>query len=269
MLPCGTGCHPYRLGKPKGATPTFSPRKIFFPWAQGDSASLPPRSKITRGLSWPPVGRKKNLLPFSAAGFMIPLRKKRSPIQEGRCLLLGDAAGLADPFTGEGIYPAIRSAQIAASVLPEALKNGWNSLKPYQEAVDWELMPELECSRLFRELFNLRPSFPPKNRLRRPLVECHGKNHEGRKDLSGREKEAETHRRLAAKDGEMIMPEGARRRALGAGLKKRGLGVRCMKQDKGLSVAYYAVREHSVFRLAPRSCRPSEAIFMARQGGER
>ena len=103
--------------------------------------------------------RKEEALPFSAVGFMVPLRQKRSPIQERRCLLLGDAAGLADPFSGEGIYYAIRSAQIAASVLPEALKNGWDSLKPYQEAIDGELMPELECARLFRGLFNLRPSF--------------------------------------------------------------------------------------------------------------
>ena len=103
--------------------------------------------------------RKEEALPFSTAGFMVPLRQKRSPIQERRCLLLGDAAGLADSFCGEGIYYAIRSAQIAALVLQEALKNGWNALNPYQEAVDGELMPELECSRLFRGLFNLRPSF--------------------------------------------------------------------------------------------------------------
>lgn len=103
--------------------------------------------------------QKEEALPFSAAGFIIPLRKRRSPIQEGRCLLLGDAAGLSDPYTGEGIHSAIRSAQIAAPVLQEALKNGWDSLTAYQEAIDRELMLELECSRLARELFSLRPSF--------------------------------------------------------------------------------------------------------------
>ncbi|MGE5252671.1 MAG: NAD(P)/FAD-dependent oxidoreductase, partial [Planctomycetaceae bacterium] len=95
-------------------------------------------------------------LPFSAAGFMIPLRKNRSPIHSGRCLLVGDAAGLADPFSGEGIFSAVRSAQIAASALQQAMKGRWDSLKPYQEFIDREMMPELECSRLFRELFNLR-----------------------------------------------------------------------------------------------------------------
>jgi flavin-dependent dehydrogenase len=90
---------------------------------------------------------------------MIPILKKRSPIHVGRCLLIGDAAALADPFTGEGISSAVKSARIAASVLQEALKNRWDSLEPYQGAIDRELMPELECSRLFREFFNLRPSY--------------------------------------------------------------------------------------------------------------
>ncbi len=103
--------------------------------------------------------QKEETFPFSAAGFMVPLRKKRGPIQAGRCLLVGDAAGLANPFTGEGIYSAIRSSQVAASILQEALRGNWGSLKPYQEKIDQELMPELECSRLFREIFNLRPSY--------------------------------------------------------------------------------------------------------------
>lgn len=97
--------------------------------------------------------------PFSTAGFLLPLRQKRRPIQQGRCLLLGDAAGLIDPLTGEGIYYAIRSAQLAAPVLAEALKNGWDSLAPCQEVIDRDLMPELECAVLVRELFNLRPAY--------------------------------------------------------------------------------------------------------------
>jgi len=103
--------------------------------------------------------QKEETAPFSAAAFLLPLRRKRGPIQKGRCLLLGDAAGLIDPFTGEGICSAIRSAQIAARVLAEALKDQGQSLPAYQEAIDRELMPQLECSRLFREIFNLRPSF--------------------------------------------------------------------------------------------------------------
>src|SRR5207247_4571586 len=44
--------------------------------------------------------------------------------------LLGDAAGFADPVTGEGIYYALRSAELfAAAVLenrPEEYEGGWS-----------------------------------------------------------------------------------------------------------------------------------------------
>ncbi len=101
--------------------------------------------------------QREGTLPVSVAGYRLPLRQKRQPIQKGRCLLLGDAAGLVDPFTGEGIYSAVRSAQAAAAILPDALRGG--DAMPYQEAIDRDLMPELECARFVRELFNLRPSF--------------------------------------------------------------------------------------------------------------
>lgn len=103
--------------------------------------------------------KEEENIPFSATGFFLPLRKKRSPIYKGRCLLIGDAAGLVDPFTGEGIYSAIRSAQISAPFLVEGLQKNWSDLHPCQEAIDHYLMPELESARLFREIFNLWPSF--------------------------------------------------------------------------------------------------------------
>jgi menaquinone-9 beta-reductase len=39
-------------------------------------------------------------------------------------LLVGDAAGYYDPFTGEGMYRALRSAQLAAEVAADALRSG-------------------------------------------------------------------------------------------------------------------------------------------------
>src|SRR3989454_10259861 len=39
-------------------------------------------------------------------------------------LLVGDAAGFYDPFTGEGIGMALRGAELAASVLENALRRG-------------------------------------------------------------------------------------------------------------------------------------------------
>jgi flavin-dependent dehydrogenase len=39
-------------------------------------------------------------------------------------LLVGDAAGFFDPFTGEGIYRALRGAEIAAPAADRALRDG-------------------------------------------------------------------------------------------------------------------------------------------------
>ena len=49
-------------------------------------------------------------------GGIIPTGRKRTM---GRVLLAGDAGGVADPFTAEGIYQAIHSGRLAARALLE------------------------------------------------------------------------------------------------------------------------------------------------------
>jgi flavin-dependent dehydrogenase len=52
-------------------------------------------------------------------------------------LLVGDAAGFLDPFTGDGIYEAICGATLAAPIADTALRRGDVSdshLRPYEEA---------------------------------------------------------------------------------------------------------------------------------------
>jgi geranylgeranyl reductase family protein len=54
------------------------------------------------------------LEPFRGHAYAVRLRAPRRPAGDG-WLLAGDAAGLARPFSGEGIGPAISSGQIAAN----------------------------------------------------------------------------------------------------------------------------------------------------------
>ena len=49
-------------------------------------------------------------------------------------MLVGDAAGFLDPFTGEGVYAALRSAEIAADIAGRALRAGDVSAKALQPA---------------------------------------------------------------------------------------------------------------------------------------
>ncbi|HWR69630.1 MAG TPA: geranylgeranyl reductase family protein [Dehalococcoidia bacterium] len=77
----------------------------------------------------------------------LPVRRRGMAIQSGRCLLLGDAAGLVDPVTGEGIYNAVRSAQMAAPVIENYLKGSCADLQEYEAVVDRQIMPELKAAR--------------------------------------------------------------------------------------------------------------------------
>ena len=53
-----------------------------------------------------------------------PLAYQVVPPRDDGVLLVGDAAGFLDPFTGEGIYAALRSAELAAEVGGRAIENG-------------------------------------------------------------------------------------------------------------------------------------------------
>ncbi len=87
-----------------------------------------------------------------AQGHKVRSRRGGEPIATDRVALVGDAAGLADEFTQEGIFYAIRSGQLAARGALSALAGG-GSLAPYQQAVDAEIMPELRAARLIGYMF--------------------------------------------------------------------------------------------------------------------
>jgi len=71
--------------------------------------------------------------------------KKIGPMVNNRTLLVGDAAGLVDPFLGEGIYYAIRSGQMAAEAVAGFLKEE-RPLSSYEDAVRSEIYPELSAA---------------------------------------------------------------------------------------------------------------------------
>jgi flavin-dependent dehydrogenase len=64
-----------------------------------------------------------------------PLTRRCRPLATERCLLIGDAAGYVEPFTGEGIGWAIASAVFAATLVSDHLERwdadvqcAWNRL---------------------------------------------------------------------------------------------------------------------------------------------
>ena len=68
---------------------------------------------------------------------MGPLAYRVGEPRVGGVLLAGDAAGFYDPFTGEGLYTALRSAELLAEVAHPALTSGdvsAGALAPYARA---------------------------------------------------------------------------------------------------------------------------------------
>jgi geranylgeranyl reductase family protein len=91
---------------------------------------------------------------FPLAAHLIPHRVTPRPIMRGQVLLVGDAAGLADFWTGEGIFSALHSAHLAAQPIIRFFQGETEALAGYQERVDREIAPELRASYQFAKLFN-------------------------------------------------------------------------------------------------------------------
>lgn len=86
-------------------------------------------------------------------GHKIRFRRGNERIVDGNVLLAGDAAGLADEFTQEGIYYAIESGRIAARNVLRASAGG-GDLASYQAEINAQVMPELKAARLIGFMFH-------------------------------------------------------------------------------------------------------------------
>jgi geranylgeranyl reductase family protein len=64
-------------------------------------------------------------------GYRLPLREPRSTMACGRALLVGDAAGLIDPVSGDGMFEGFLSSQYAAEAVLDVLQGRAESLDPY------------------------------------------------------------------------------------------------------------------------------------------
>ena len=91
-------------------------------------------------------------------GFVIPIGPRKGPLARKRVLLTGDAAGLADPVTGEGITYAMRSGQLAAKALLDAELRMENVEGLYEASLASEILSELRLGRVLARLIYKHPS---------------------------------------------------------------------------------------------------------------
>jgi geranylgeranyl reductase family protein len=80
----------------------------------------------------------------SLRGYRLPMRSAGDRARSGRALLVGDAAGLVDPLSGDGIYEALVSARLAAESTLELLGGG--GLDAYEPRLEAEVGRTLTAS---------------------------------------------------------------------------------------------------------------------------
>jgi menaquinone-9 beta-reductase len=114
-------------------------------------------------------------------GYGLPLGSRRRKISGDGYLLIGDAASLIDPFTGEGIGNALYSGFFAAEQAIAALAAGDTSaeaLARYDQAVYDRLWNELKLSHRMQQLvrfpwlFNLVVNKARRNRTLSETISC-------------------------------------------------------------------------------------------------
>jgi geranylgeranyl reductase family protein len=74
-------------------------------------------------------------------GYRLPLRRPQSSLARGMTAVIGDAAGLVDPFSGDGMYEAFYSARLVADAVLDVLAGRAQDLEPYAAAVAGSITP--------------------------------------------------------------------------------------------------------------------------------
>jgi len=100
--------------------------------------------------------------PTVSSGHLTRCRTDDAPLYRGRVLVAGDAAGLLDPWSREGISFALRSGAMAGRAAAGASQAGTGDevarvLTGYADTVSSTLGPEMQAGRAFMKAFKRHP----------------------------------------------------------------------------------------------------------------
>jgi geranylgeranyl reductase family protein len=110
------------------------------------------------------------LEPLKESGHLTRCRSESSLLGRGRVLLAGDAAGLLEPWSREGISFAIRSGKLASSAIKGAGPDGPSAVqRVYADSIDSTLGPEIRAGALFLRAFEKRPGLIHSLMTKNPL----------------------------------------------------------------------------------------------------
>ncbi len=139
-------------------------------------------------------------------GHRLPIRRSGTTVATARAVLVGDAAGLVDPFSGDGMYEAFTSSRIAARTIGELLDGTAPDLSAYPARLAGALGPHV-ASAWAAKLVIERTPWLMLSLLRTPPV----------RRMVGR--------RLRAEPREHTSPRGLRVASVVTRTARRGLGA--------------------------------------------
>ncbi|NJC72531.1 geranylgeranyl reductase family protein [Planosporangium thailandense] len=98
--------------------------------------------------------------PAHDSGHLTRCRTDDSPLRRGRVLVAGDAAGLLEPWTREGISYALRSGTAAGTAAAAACggDDPEPALRGYESEIERTLIPEMRAGRRLLAAFTKRPA---------------------------------------------------------------------------------------------------------------
>ena len=90
-------------------------------------------------------------------GHTLPMAQPGMTIAALGSAVIGDAAGLVDPLSGEGIYAALASGMAVAPAVADYLAGATSDLAGYQATMEREVLPEIRASAALLEIFQAAP----------------------------------------------------------------------------------------------------------------
>jgi geranylgeranyl reductase family protein len=75
----------------------------------------------------------------SLRGHRLPMRRSWGLTARGRAAVVGDAAGLVDPLSGDGMFEAFLSSKLASEAALDVLAGRAAGMEPYQARLQWAL----------------------------------------------------------------------------------------------------------------------------------
>lgn len=129
------------------------PQKNSFVVGVGGPAKLGKKLNdyLSKWSDWLISGERKPKL----TGHTLVHRLRKIPIVKDNIILIGEAAGLNEPLSGEGIFYALKSAEIASRHIKDFFLGNKNAFKNYEKEINKEILPELKAADFFRKISSL------------------------------------------------------------------------------------------------------------------